>query len=268
MRATRPAICTEAFVVRTTNFGESNRIVAFLSPDLGLLEGVATGARRLRSRFGSSLELLSWVELHFRHRPGRDLVSISKVKLLESSFALLSRPESLELFSHFADLAGAVANPGTENAKLVRLIHAMRDRFNKARELRSDTAPLGSPDVSSLARLYFDIWVARLEGFWPSLSHCSRCESELTGARRVGLSSEGARCFRCAKASRETYLTLSASGAALVERVCRESPEKFIDGETDPKVVEEAARIAEALLSSHLERTLPTMKRSPPRVPA
>jgi len=48
-----------AVVIGSFPLGESDRVVTFFSRDFGRLRGVAKAARRLKSRFGGSLELFT-----------------------------------------------------------------------------------------------------------------------------------------------------------------------------------------------------------------
>src|SRR2546427_358173 len=48
------------------------------------LRGVASGARKVKNRYGSSLETLSHVQLWYVERETRDLVRIQQCDLLES----------------------------------------------------------------------------------------------------------------------------------------------------------------------------------------
>lgn len=64
-----------AFVVRTYDFGEADRIIVFLTRGRGLVRGVAKGVRRTKSRFGSRLQ--PFVELNVQLYPGRSLATIT-----------------------------------------------------------------------------------------------------------------------------------------------------------------------------------------------
>ena len=54
---------TEAFVLRTYKLAEADKIVLCLTREAGLVRGVARGARRLKSRYGASLEPIADVTL-------------------------------------------------------------------------------------------------------------------------------------------------------------------------------------------------------------
>jgi DNA repair protein RecO (recombination protein O) len=65
-----------AVVIGSFPLGESDRIVSFFSRDFGKVRGVARAARRMRSRFGSALELLTLGELVFFDGGRGDLVQV------------------------------------------------------------------------------------------------------------------------------------------------------------------------------------------------
>src|ERR1700741_3826674 len=67
---------TTAVVIGSLPLGESDRIVSFFSRDFGKIRGVARAARRMRSRFGSALELLTLGDLVFFDGGRSDLVQI------------------------------------------------------------------------------------------------------------------------------------------------------------------------------------------------
>ena len=47
---------TEALILRTYNLAEADKIVVCLSRSAGLIRGVAKNCRKLKKRFGASLE--------------------------------------------------------------------------------------------------------------------------------------------------------------------------------------------------------------------
>src|SRR3989441_13139773 len=83
-RQIMPARETEAIILKTFPLGEADRLVSFLGRSSGRLRGVASGARRLKNHYGSTLEILSHVQLWYVERETRDLVRIQQCELLES----------------------------------------------------------------------------------------------------------------------------------------------------------------------------------------
>jgi DNA repair protein RecO (recombination protein O) len=74
---------TRAVVLGRRPLGENDRLVEFYTRDLGRLRGVAQGARRPRSRFGSALEPFTHGELVFFESPRSELIRINLFDIIE-----------------------------------------------------------------------------------------------------------------------------------------------------------------------------------------
>src|ERR1700684_4619818 len=162
---------SEAIVLRSFPLGEADRLVSFLSRTEGRLKGVARGARRTKSQFGSTLETLSHVRLWFYERESRDLVRISQCDMVVSFYE--------EQKDYTKNLALALISQIVE---LVLPEHEATDPFFRlilvaAREISS-----GKGIWLPLA--YFALWSTRLAGWLPSFDRCQNCGKEY-GARSV-----------------------------------------------------------------------------------
>jgi DNA repair protein RecO (recombination protein O) len=158
---------SEALVIRSYNLSEADRIVVFFTREFGIVRGVAKGARRLMSRFGSTLEPFSTVSLHWFQKEDRELVSIQQAELVRSRFETASDPEFLETFSYIGDLLMDFTPPHDADETLYRMINACMS----AAEAQSDL---------SAVRLYFELWLLRLGGFLPDWNACENCRREIS----------------------------------------------------------------------------------------
>src|SRR5579864_1210366 len=79
-----PAHESEAIILQGYSLGEADRLISFLSRSMGRVRGVAAGARRPKSKFGSTLERLSHVRIWFFEKETRDLVRITQCEIIES----------------------------------------------------------------------------------------------------------------------------------------------------------------------------------------
>jgi DNA repair protein RecO (recombination protein O) len=73
-----PIHSSEAIVLRKTDYRDADRVVTFLTRDSGKLAGLVKGAKRIRSRFGASLEVLTYGRLIFFERQTKNLVSVNE----------------------------------------------------------------------------------------------------------------------------------------------------------------------------------------------
>jgi DNA repair protein RecO (recombination protein O) len=182
------AVDTEAVILRTYKLAEADKIVVCLTRNEGLVRGVARGARRLKSRFGASLEPFTHTALTFYAKEGRELVTFSRIEIIKSYFALSRDPEVVSALEYLSQLVMEFAPPHQADEKLFRLLLACFE--SAARD----------PESTGSLRPYFELWLLKLNGFLPDLSVCARCEKSLKqGEENLSLTNEGTLlCGSCA----------------------------------------------------------------------
>jgi len=77
-------LSSHAIVLRTIDYGESDRIVSLYTKDFGRIRAVAKGAKRSRKRFGSSLELFTHDEVFFVDRETRGLARLERCHIINA----------------------------------------------------------------------------------------------------------------------------------------------------------------------------------------
>src|SRR5690242_12233149 len=167
-RLLMPARETEAIILKTFPLGEADRLVSFLGRASGRIRGVAAGARRVKNRYGSTLEVLSHVQIWYVERETRDLVRIQQCELLESFHKAQSDYElstGLAVISETAELVLPEHETAEPMFRLILL--AVREI-----ERRGDW---------ELPLSYFAFWAVRLGGWLPRFDHCSNCGAEFGG---------------------------------------------------------------------------------------
>src|SRR5258706_16163537 len=100
-----PARVSEAIVLQTYPFKESDLIVSFLTRDQGKLRGVAKRARRPKSGFGAGVEGLAHVRMAYFQRENRGLVKLDSCELVRSQFSLVSDYHSGMAVEYFREVA-------------------------------------------------------------------------------------------------------------------------------------------------------------------
>ncbi len=83
---------TEGLILKSYNLGDADKIIVLLTQSEGLVRGVAKGAKRLKSRFGGTLEPFSIIDLTYFQKEERELVSIRQIELVTSYFEKASNP--------------------------------------------------------------------------------------------------------------------------------------------------------------------------------
>jgi DNA repair protein RecO (recombination protein O) len=147
-----PLYTADALILRTYPFGESDRLVVFLTRDRGKKRGVAKHARQSRRRFGGALEPMTCGQVTYMERERRELVFLSHVEPTRSPLAAVSA-EALGHAGYFAELLDEWAPEADPNEMLYRL-------GASAVEALATGVP-----VDPLAR-YFEYWLLRLQGVY------------------------------------------------------------------------------------------------------
>ena len=73
---------SRAIVMRTRRMGETSKLVTLFTEDHGKVKVVAKGARKPKSKFGASLELMTEVQAMCYLREERDLHTLSDCDVL------------------------------------------------------------------------------------------------------------------------------------------------------------------------------------------
>jgi DNA repair protein RecO (recombination protein O) len=175
---------SEAIVLRTYPLGEADRLVSFLSRSFGRLRGVAAGARRTRSRFGSTLEPLSYIRIWFFERETRDLVRINQCELIESFLETQSDYSCSLALAQVSEITEAVLPEREASDAAFRLVLLV------ARMIKATRKP-------ELPMAYFVLWTVKLAGWLPELDRCARCGGPLEGKAYASVVRHGLACQKC-----------------------------------------------------------------------
>lgn len=159
---------TEAVILRTYSLGEADRLVSFYSRQLGRMRGVAPGAKRTKTKFGSALEPLSYVRIWFAEKETRDLVRIRQCEVIESSLAAHGDYSCSLALSMLSEITENVQPEREPSDRVFRLL------LLAVREVEARKEP-------ELALLYFCFWSVRLAGWLPEFSACGKCRRVFGG---------------------------------------------------------------------------------------
>lgn len=209
-----PLIESESLVLKSYSLAEADKIVVLLTRDHGVIRGVAKGAKRLKSRFGSGLEPFSVVNLTYFQKETIELVSIQRIDLLESSFGAAGNPEFLNKFTYLTELLTAFMPPHDPNETLYRMTRACLDAA------RADGTVLAAIGV------YFELWLLRLAGFMPDWDTCRDCRRPFTEDESASVTGDQhLLCQRCRRAAGGAIL--SGPARMLAASVRRMPPQEF-----------------------------------------
>jgi DNA repair protein RecO (recombination protein O) len=207
---------TEGLVLKSYGLAEADKIVVFLTQEHGLVRGVAKGAKRLKSKFGGSLEPFSIVRLTFFQKEDRELVSIQQSEIIKSFFEQAVQPHAFQKFAYLVELLNDFAPPSDPNERLYRMAKVCLETSDE------------HPEKLSQMILYFELWLLKLGGYLPSWERCDICKRELSRQETTNLQINfHLACRQCRKTRGEW--TISAEQREIFSVAQRVSPNKFLE---------------------------------------
>ncbi|MDA0710889.1 MAG: DNA repair protein RecO [bacterium] len=228
----------EGLVVRGFRMTESSKVVILYTRDHGKVRLVAKGARRPKSKFGASLEALTWGRYVFFKRENRELQTLTDAEIIHAFGDVKKDYNRLAAGSVICELLDQMTQDEDRNPLLFR--HAL-----EALEW------VGRIDMSALD---LPVWAFQLRasealGYRPHLSSCVTCGSAPEGSS-LGFSTTlgGVLCPR----HREQGMGVSREMITLLARLQAEATDP-VDSERLPSVSrDEVSRLLRTFLNHHM----------------
>jgi DNA repair protein RecO (recombination protein O) len=153
---------SEAIILFTRASRERDKVVIFFTPEQGKMSGFAYGARSLKTRYGASLEPLAKVNVTWFEKEQEEAVRIEAVDLIRSLFPAQQKLLPALAAMYIAEHVDTFAQPADPNELLYRLLD------------RTSEALLADAPVEAVVA-YFETWILRLGGVFPSMRECAGC---------------------------------------------------------------------------------------------
>ncbi|MBE0425497.1 MAG: DNA repair protein RecO [Nitrospirae bacterium] len=163
---------TEGVVLRTFPFGEADLIVTYITPDLGILKLFAKSPRKIKSRFGSSLEPLTHSRIAFWGKENTPLPRLTQSDIIHSFQSVRNTLSRFLAVSEMLELTINFIPERDANKKsyflLLNTLKAIEDNSLD----NSSVIPL---ENENLFVSHFKIKFLKFAGFSPKLDACGRC---------------------------------------------------------------------------------------------
>jgi DNA repair protein RecO (recombination protein O) len=237
------SIRTEALILRSIDFGESDRILHLLVPEIGRLPVIAKGARRSVRRFSGTLDLFSHVKIQVDLRRPTSLARLDQASLIDPFIALRSQTARFALGCYLVELFDRLAPERGAHADTQRLFSFALGALRMIAER--------SPD--SRLRTLIELRALDALGLCPELSRCVRCGSTPTGRSPVGfhVADGGLVCDRCC-GQLDGILRVQLGTLRALERGLRLDFERLDRLAMDGALLEEARHLLDRFQRFHL----------------
>lgn len=198
-------LSTTAIVLSGIRLGEADRLITFFTTHRGVLKGVARGARRMKSRFGASLEPFTHCTLIVFEKPGDKLARINQCDILHSFQSLREDWGGIERASRMVDLVAQMTPDGEPNAQIFNLL------LQGLSCLEEKTDP-------ALSMMLFINRLIMYSGYQPRWDDCQGCHAVFKPGLRQALyfsaSAGGVLCAKCGTSG--THIPISQGTRAFL----------------------------------------------------
>ncbi|OGF53136.1 MAG: DNA repair protein RecO [Candidatus Fraserbacteria bacterium RBG_16_55_9] len=233
------------FVIRTIDFGESDRIVTVFSREAGKLSLLAKGARKTESRFGAALDLLTLSELVYYHREGLKLVS--QADIVEAYSKLKGDYEHLVTGLRCARWINRLLEDDHAEERAFILFHHLLDAL---------TQEEGSVILYELA---FKLKLLAGLGLDPTLDRCAVCE-RIPKQSWFSMEKGGILCERCHDGNHAGEFPIDPGTARGLYMALRLPFHKLKRLKISEEIAAASERLIDQFTAHHL-RPLPTARR-------
>jgi len=234
------AIQAEAIVLRKWPVHEADEIVSLFTRSQGRIRGVAKAAAKSRRRFGGALEPMTFVTASYVEKPKQDLVRLDACEVIASPLSHPVNYARATALAFYAEVLEEAMPDHDPQEAVFRLALAVLDHTRG--------------DCIWMPVTYFALWITRLLGWMPSLTHCTMCGEPFgAGPAWFQPQSDGLLCGRDKKPSSRI---LSAESLALAARIFRSPIAAFAGADWPAARAADLRRFAIQALERHLERRL------------
>lgn len=157
---------TEGIVLKNFPYGDADLIVTYITRDFGILKVFAKSPRKTKSRFGSSLEPLTYSKISFIGKEDVNLPRLTQSDIIKPFQSLR------EDFKCLYDIS--------EIIKIFLAFHPERDGDIGAFKFFLDMlSQLESSPKKDILYLYYKLKMLEISGYLPMLQVCGICESDI-----------------------------------------------------------------------------------------
>jgi DNA repair protein RecO (recombination protein O) len=239
-----------AIVLRTVDYGESDRVVTLLTREQGKLSAFARGARASRRRFGGALEPFTLLAAEARVRASSDLLGLDSVSVVRGHGGIRGDLARIACAGYAAELCRELVRDRERHEDLFDLLAAYLDLLDRepARPATLRALELGALQAAGLA---------------PRLDACARCGGPLepeVPALRLDPGQGGILCRPCAPAASPGSPGLALATLAALRRLQAGGLGAAAGEPLTPPAGREARDALAAFIAYQLGGTLPARR--------
>ena len=245
-----PLLTTNAVVIRSLDYGESDKIVTFFTKDFGKIKGIAKGARRSKKRFQNALDLFSHLRLIFFDREGMGIVRAEGCDILNSFPKIREDLKKIFHGNYLLELVNEMAGEREANREAFDLLLCF-------------LSVLDEMEAKEEGLRVFEIRMLSLFGYQPNMRKCDFCKKGWEDLQAVPVffsMEKGALvCERCSKGWNRLF-PLSLGTARLIERISQMELSKIHRLRFTSQALSESRELLPRFITYQLGKELKSLK--------
>ncbi|MEO0050566.1 MAG: DNA repair protein RecO [candidate division WOR-3 bacterium] len=182
----RRIVKTEAVCLRQRRWRESSKVVTLLTQEIGIITGIAKGARRPQSPLGPSLNLFAHSQLVLYLARTGDMCTLTDAELISTHSGIALDPNRLVAASQIAEFLLNTLPPHHPEMRIFKLLVTYLSAIENA----------STPSLQPLL-LSFLLKALTFLGYKPELNHCLRCRSPISETANFNIARGGVVCATC-----------------------------------------------------------------------
>lgn len=230
---------SEAIVLRTWPFQESDLLVSLLTRDMGKVRGIAKAALKSRKRFGGTLEPMTYVRSAYAEKPRQELVRLEHFEAIVSPLAQPVDYLRAATLAFYAEVLESVLPDHDPQDTVFRLTLAVLEQTRV--------------DLCWMPLTYFSLWITRLIGWLPEVDRCTECGEPFGDGAYFHPLTDG---LSCARHKRPNSSLLSGDAVLLAQRMLRTPIRGLADDPWARQRGQDLRRFLVRTLERHIERRL------------
>lgn len=233
-------ISSQAIITRVKEFGESDLLVTFFTPDGGRLRGVAKGALRSRKRFVNCLDVFSFVNLEYSPSRNSELYFLNSGKLIDAFPGLRSNFSILSKAGYMVELTEILFPLELPERGIFDLLIKSFHLLEKNEQV-------------NIVPLAFEFIAMSQGGYRINIERCCYCGRAYTGAGAAVFKPEkgGISCMKCQQVT-ALAPPLSPDTIMFIRKLYSNSASVFDELDVDEKILAEIKPVLKLHREYHL----------------
>ena len=148
---------TSALLLRRTEYGDSDLVLALFTEKLGRISALARGARKSQRRFGGALEPMHTLGARLDERSHAELLTLREATIENPRRHLVGDLDRMTLAGRALGWLRSAAPPRTPEPEVWRVVSDLLDRLDDARDARPPRVHLAEAGLRLLSAFGWNI---------------------------------------------------------------------------------------------------------------